>query len=251
MSETTGTIAVLPNVVALQALVMRVSERHLDLPGMATFYGHSGHGKSMAAQYVANNFDAVYVECKSLWTKKEMLLSMLKELGLQGKGTLNAMATLIAERLILEDRVLIVDEADFLVKKQMIEVVRDIHQASKAPVILIGEELFPQKLQAWERIHNRMLDWVRAEEAGLHELTLLAAIYAPKVTLSEGLKKRILDESGKNTRRICVNLSRIAEQAAVNGATEMSESDWGARAFFTGEAPKQIGRTRSVGGRVA
>lgn len=248
MSEQMGSIAVLPNVVALQTLVLQVLNRHIDLPGMATFYGPSGNGKSMAAQYVAHNHDAVLVECKSLWTKKEMLIAMLKELGLPAKGTLNAMAELVAETLILEDKVLIIDEADYLVKKNMIEVVRDIHQASKAPVILIGEELLPQKLRAWERIHNRMLGWVRAEEGSLHELRLLSRIYAPGLTLSASLEQRILQESACNIRRICVNLNRIAEAAATNGITELAESDWGKLEFFTGEAPQQIGQIKRVGG---
>lgn len=251
MSELTGSIALLPNVVALQTLVDRVSNRHLDLPGMATFYGPSGHGKSMAGQYVANTFDAVLVQCKSTWAKKDMCTAILRELGLPSKGTINAMAEIIAETLILEDRVLIVDEADFLVQKRMIEILRDIHESSKAPVILIGEEVFPQKLRSWERIHNRMLDWVRAEDGGLHELQLLARIYAPQVQLSPGLEERVLRESANNIRRICVNLNQIAEQAALNGATSMSETDWGKRAFFTGEAPHQTGRPKRLGGRVA
>lgn len=251
MSDHTGSIAMLPNVIALQALVDRVATRHLDLPGMATFYGPSGHGKSMAGQYVANSFDAVLVQCKSTWAKKDMCTAILRELGLPGKGTINAMAETIAETLILEDRPLIVDEADFLVQKRMIEILRDIHENSKAPVILIGEEAFPQKLRAWERIHNRMLDWVRADEGGLHELSLLARIYAPHVKLHEDLQRRILEESAQNIRRICVNLNKVAEQAALGGLEEMSVSDWGKRAFFTGEAPSQLGRVRRPGGRAA
>ena len=36
-----------------------------------------------------------------------------------------------------------------------------------AAIVLIGEELLPQKLQAWERFHGRILDWVAAEPGSI------------------------------------------------------------------------------------
>lgn len=53
----------------------------------------------------------------------------------------------IGEELSLSQRPLIIDEADFLVQKRMIEVVRDIYESSQATIILIGEEAMPVKLQ--------------------------------------------------------------------------------------------------------
>ena len=174
MSDGISTIAPLPNVAALQSLVDRTLNRHPDLPGMATFYGPSGDGKSFAGTYVMNSFDAVLVQAESSWTKKDMLVAMHEQIGLAPKGTINAMSNRVAEHLAVEDRALIVDEADYLVQKKMIEVLRDIYENSRAPVILIGEESLPQKLKAWERIHNRMLDWVATEPGTLDDLFILA-----------------------------------------------------------------------------
>ena len=39
----------------------------------------------------------------------------------------------------------------------LIEIVRDFHEGSGAPVVPTGEELLPQKLKQWKRIHGRML----------------------------------------------------------------------------------------------
>ena len=50
-----------------------------------------------------------------------------------------------------------IDEADYLVSRHMIEVIRDIYESSRATIILIGEEMLPQSLTRWERVHNRML----------------------------------------------------------------------------------------------
>lgn len=146
-------IAPLRNVAALHTLVERLinrgAETGADLPGMATFYGPSGDGKSTAGIYVRNRFDAVLVQCKSTWTKASLCRAILTEMGLPPTGTIDAMAERITEALAISDRCLIVDEADFLVQRRMIEVLRDIYEGSKAPVILIGEEGMPQKLRAW------------------------------------------------------------------------------------------------------
>lgn len=237
MTDALGSIAALPNVLALQTMVDKVLNRHPDLPGMATFYGRSGDGKSMAGTYVANRFDAVLVECKSLWTKKEVLGSILREMGHEPKGTLNDMAWTIANTLIVEDRVLIVDEADILVKKNCVELLRDIYEMSKAPVILIGEERLPTDLTRWERIHNRMLHWVGAQPATLDDLMVLAGLYVPKAEIEHDLAKRILVESGYGFRRICTNLNMVAEIAAVTAQERITLADWGNRAFYTGTPP--------------
>ena len=234
-------VAVLPNVVALQALADKVQNRHLDLPGMAVFYGPSGHGKTVAGHYVGNRLNAVVVECRSTWAKKDLCAAILKEMGHRPKGRIHDMSEKIAETLVMDDRVLIVDEADFLIQKKMIEILRDIHEMSKTPVILIGEEQLPQKLTAWERIHNRVLDWVRAEEATLHDVQQLAKIYLTNATLTEEFAQRVLRESERNIRRICVNLNSISSFAALQGLETVSLNDWGKRPLFTGIAPHSLG----------
>ena len=48
-----NSIAPLKNVTLMNALVERVMNRSPGLPGMATFHGFSGYGKTSAATYVA------------------------------------------------------------------------------------------------------------------------------------------------------------------------------------------------------
>jgi len=247
-------IAPLRNVAALHTLVERLinrgAETGADLPGMATFYGPSGDGKSTAGIYVRNRFDAVLVQCKSTWTKASLCRAILTEMGLPPTGTIDAMAERITEALAISDRCLIVDEADFLVQRRMIEVLRDIYEGSKAPVILIGEEGMPQKLRAWERIHNRMLDWVATQPAEMADVRHLAKIYAPGIEIDEAMAKRVLDESRLSIRRICVNLDSILQFARLQGLDRVTVEAWGRRSLFTGEAPEPRGRiARRAGAR--
>jgi DNA transposition AAA+ family ATPase len=236
---TINTVAPLRNVAALVTLIERVQNRAPNLPGMACFYGPSGFGKTTAAVYGANRFNAQVVQCKSSWTQRKLCEAILADMGQRHRGTIADMVDLIAEGLARSGRPLLIDEADFLVARRIIEIVRDIYESSGATVILIGEELLPQKLQEWERVHGRMLDWVAAEPGTLSDVDHLARIYCRGVELDPLLKKRVLAVSGSSIRRICVNLDRLAERARTLGQTRLGADDMGkdASGWFTGDAP--------------
>jgi len=240
-----NSVAPLRNVAALIALINRVKDRAYGLPGMACFYGFSGYGKSTAAIYATNRFDAVLVQCKSAWTKKNLCSAILTELGLPTKGNTADMVDRVSAALALRAMPLIIDEADHLVARRMIEIVRDIYEGSQVPVILIGEELLPQKLNEWERVHGRMLDWVAAQPSDMSDLQHLAPIYAPGVTIDAPLAAELLRRSHGSTRRVCVNLAQVHERAMIAGKSRMGLSDFDAGGFFTGVAPTP---RRTVGG---
>lgn len=233
-----NTVAPLANVVRLRALVDRIQNRPHGLPGMGTFYGPSGFGKSMAGVYVANKFQAVLVEVKSVWTIKKLCQAILKELGVPAASTGSEMLDQICEALAIANVPLLIDEADHLVKRKMIEIVRDIHDGSGAPVILIGEELLPQKLRVWERVHGRMLDWVPAQPGDIADVGHLARLYAREITVEADLQAKLLTASHGSIRRIVVNLERIREFAAIKGMKSVGLDAWGRQQFFTGDAPE-------------
>jgi hypothetical protein len=83
---------------------------------------------------------------------------VVAELGIgNARGTIGTMM-LTAIRILKDDpnRLLIIDEADKLVDKGIIELVRDIYKGAKVPVLLVGEELLPEKLARYERCENRV-----------------------------------------------------------------------------------------------
>lgn len=232
-----NSVAPLRNVAALVALIERVQKRGPGLPGMATFYGPSGYGKTTSAVYAANRFQAYQVQVKSVWGARKFCEAVLVDLGIKPARTIADMVDQISEELARTGRPLLIDEADHLVQRRMIEIVRDIYESSGASVILIGEELLPQKLQQWERVHGRMLDWVGAQPGNIDDVGHLAPIYCPSISLADDLKEYLLRVSQQSIRRICINLERVREFAVTRGLDHVARSDWGKANFFTGEAP--------------
>lgn len=232
-----NTVAPLRNVAAMVSLLQRVQNRAHGLPGMAVFYGPSGWGKTTAAVYAANKFSAYQVQVKSTWTARKFCEATLADMGIKPARTIADMVDQISEELAISGKPLIIDEADHLVARRCIELARDIYESSGAPVLLIGEEELPQKLQQWERVHGRMLDWVAAQPGTITDVAHLAKIYCPKVTLAADLSEYLLKVSNKSIRRICVNLERVHEFAQTKDMQQISMKDWGRNGFFTGQAP--------------
>jgi hypothetical protein len=232
-----NTVAPLRNVSALAALIDRVQRRSYGLPGLGVFYGPSGYGKTTAAVYSANRFDAIQVQVKSCWTKKKLCQSLLTEMGINPNKTIADMVDQIAEELVLTNQVVIIDEADFLIARNMIEIVRDIYESSGSPVILIGEERLPTKLQKWERVHGRVLDWVGALPASIDDVDHLRKIYCPLLELESEFKAHLLKSSHHSIRRVCVNLERVKELARTKNVTSIDMETWGKKEFFATSAP--------------
>lgn len=207
--------APLKNVAAFSTLISKVVERQRHLPGMACFSGYSGYGKSRSAVYGAGKYRAAYVECDQFTTAKSLLTMILKEIGVnQPQGTVPDLIAHAIEVMAGDVyRPVIVDEAHHIAAKKFVDVLRTLHDKSGAPVILIGEEKLPKQLQAFERVHNRMLSWVQAVPCDAEDFAILARTVCPSIKIAADLSGAILQETRGNTRRIIVNFDEVEQRA--------------------------------------
>jgi DNA transposition AAA+ family ATPase len=234
-AEASGGIAQLRNVGAFAAALEDARRRPHHLPGLVCMYGPSGWGKTRAATFGANLHRAVYVEARSTWTKRAFCRAILHEQGIEPDGRVYEMVERIAQGLMANETPLIVDEADFVLQAGMIEIVRDIHEASGAVVALIGEERLPNKLRAVERVHNRVAFWVAAQPCDLQDAKELARLYQPKLTLADDLLEKVVQASAGGARRIVTNLHNIALEAKKAPAEVLDVRWWGRKSLFTGD----------------
>lgn len=234
---TINSIAGITNVALCNMALTRAMNRAHSLPGIVVFHGPSGYGKSIAATYAANLHRAYFVQCKSTWTRKAFLQAIAKDMGLPPASSLSDLTDQVCEELMLSGRPLIIDEADHLADKNRIFMVMDLYEGSQAPIMLIGEERLPQKLAAYEKIHNRILEWAPAQPCEISDVHELARIYAPKINIDETLLENLHAATKGVTRRICVNLDAIANFARNQGTDTVSVATYD-QPFFTGQAPR-------------
>lgn len=233
-----GSVAPLRNVTAMTMLVESLKARPShSSSGFGVMSGPSGFGKTVASTYTVNKMEAIYVEVREFWTRKSFCQAILRELEREPKGTISDMMEEIGFVLgSSAGRVVIIDEADKLVDKNMIELARDIQEMTSAPVILVGEELLPQKLKRFERVHNRVLSWVLAEPSDLDDARCLAGILCRGLELSDDLLTRIVDVTGGRTRRIANTLHEVSVLAKTEGKDRYDAATYRG-AIETGETP--------------
>jgi hypothetical protein len=233
-----GRWAPLKNVTMTAKAVERAMNRSPNLPGIVALCGPSGWGKSMCASYCANQFEGVYVECRSFFTKKTFALAILKEMGIRPARTLAEMMDQAAEQLDLSQRPLIIDEMDHMVDRNAIEIVRDLHEMSRTTMLLIGEEQFPRKLlQSSERLYNRVLVWQLAQPCSREDSRSLAEFYVPGVDIDIDLLDRVREVSRGVARTVCVNLDGIRNHCQEEGLKKINLSAWGKRELYSTDAP--------------
>ncbi|MGK7660683.1 MULTISPECIES: AAA family ATPase [unclassified Marinovum] len=216
-SQIHNTLAPLRNVMSFMTMVERLDGRSSGIPGMGCFYGPAGFGKSMAAMYCAMRTEACLVQCESCWTPTALCEAILDELGIKPQSTVWRMAKQIQQALASEGIPLMIDEADHIVAKKYIELIRDIYEKSQVPVILIGEEAMPSKLRHWERINSRMLARVPAQPLDDEDFEVLRNIRCPDVELADDLVAAIKGASRGSARLIVNNLDSVRLEAQVRG----------------------------------
>lgn len=218
----------------------RLVGRNARLPGIACLYAPAGYGKTTAALAVANENRSYFVQMRSAWGRKALLEKILIEMSIKPEGTIPQMLDQICGQLAASNRMLIVDEFDYCVRNDsMVELIRDIYEGSQATLLIIGEEMLPNKLKRWERFHSRVLSWIPAQPVSLADAQALAPIYSPEASISDDLLDHLVKLSGGSVRRVCVNLANIAEAAALEGWDRVTRGNWDGRAVYTGEAPKR------------
>lgn len=245
-----ATLKPLSNVVALATAMEDVLSLGGGLPGLVCMYGEAGLGKSKAAAWIANSHRGYYIELKSLWTPKHLLAIALREMGIHPAGTIGAMLDQACEHLASVThegmpRPLIIDQADYLIDRGKASLLMDLYEGSQAPLLFLGEERLQAKLKTAENtVHSRVLHWIKAMPCTPDDCRQLAALYAPKLNIADDLLAEINQVCDGITRRVAVNLHRIASDAKVHGWKSVDRAQWhaakpeAADRYYTG-APRR------------
>lgn len=124
---------------------------------------------------------------------------------------------------------------DFLVKRQSVEIIRDIHDATSIAIMMIGEEALPSKLKEWERFDNRIRIATAAQPASDDDTLKLRNHYCLKVAISDDLALRFNQACRGCTRRIVNNLMEAQTLALAAGHDRVDLAWWGNRTIMTGD----------------
>lgn len=236
--NTGNLIQPLKNVAALFKLIEDINLRQEGLPGMGVFSGYPGYGKSFAAQSCATALGAIHISILKSWTAKFFLEQLLVELKVTPKGSVAKLEQMACEKLLRTQQTVLIDETDFAVEKGYIEIIRDLHDVSGVPIIMIGMEELPQSLTRWEQVDSRVASYVQAQPADLKDGRMLADVYASGIEIDDGLLAHIIARNTGSARLIAKDLDHIKQQCVLTTVKKMTLQKWGNTAFHGTSAPK-------------
>jgi DNA transposition AAA+ family ATPase len=234
-------LAPLKIIAASLAVLERVRARPRGDAGMGVIYGPPGLGKTETAIHLQNKTGGILLTGADHLTRRTFLEGLLMELReFQPRGDVARLTNRALELLAEEpDRPLIIDEADKLVDRRIVETVRYLYDNANVPVILIGEDALPHKMRRVERFYDRVRGgaWLPAPECDLEDTRKLATIFAPGLTFSDATLDRIRILGKGRVRRIGNSLEYIAEWARLQGA---KSADAYSGELDTGEPPARV-----------
>ncbi len=187
-------------------------------PGFMVSWGEAGRGKTEAAkEYAVNHEDVVYLRVHEGWTPMAMLSAILKKLSTLEKSRVALVKQAVIEELDLSPRTLLIDEADRL-DIRLIEHLRDIHDETGCPIVLIGEPSIYAHLKARGRIWQRVTRVVDFGPVVVDDV-LLYGIKACDLKIEALAARAILKKCQGSFRllyHIMVELERIAKANKTN-----------------------------------
>lgn len=228
-------LAVVKNVERLQDAFGSLESRNLNLPGMALIYGYTGAGKTFAVTQMMTRFRGVFVRAWSTWTPNAMLANITRELGGEASRWTSPMVDFVVKQLVIQERPLFVDEVNHIdANRQMMHLLRDIHDTTGVPVVMISEETTPRKISRYPQIAGRIYESVEFKALDMEDMHTLSDTIC-EVDVAEDLLAKLHRDTDGNMRMATDGLAKIERMAKTNGFNRVTVEQWGARKFVFGQ----------------
>lgn len=212
--------------------VEELHERPSGVPGFGLMWGATGAGKTTACAWFASDNRAIYQRASATWTPASMLSHLLRLLGEEERGSTARMLDRLIERLKGSGKLLLIDEADYLLagSGRIVETLRDLHDESKVPVMLVGMENVQSAMRRHPQLYGRVSQWVEFKPPDLEDARLVAdALYA--VRMEDDLLERLHAAAGKTMRGLAIAFARVEAYARRKRLDAIGSSEWGDRSF--------------------
>ena len=143
-------------VAAANALV----NRDPSLPGLGLIYGCWGYGKTEVVEQFYGISDTFYIRVMETWRPRRLLEEMCEVMKLGAPVyRLDRLCDQVIAGFRRWRKPLFLDEADYLLWEggKMLNIIRDIHDLTKIPIILIGMETIYNRLEKHGQFFSRIL----------------------------------------------------------------------------------------------
>ena len=190
---------------------------------MGLVYGEPGLGKTQAIKWWAFKNDAILIRCNQMMSARWLLKEILDYMSEIKPYSISDSFDEVIRNLILTPRVLIVDEVDYLTmdKNKSIEILRDIHDKTNVPVVLVGMTNAHSRLKKFSHLYDRLSEIVKFERFSKADIKTIVKELS-EIELTDCAIKYIYSNLNR-FRQIVKVINKAETIAKANGLSSIDE----------------------------
>jgi hypothetical protein len=219
-----NSFVVTKNVSRFNSLCARLREPSPKGCGLGCVFGLRGRGKTETSLWYSQRHidETIYIRCHVLWTPRNFLEMLAVHLGQEPARRVTDLIEQIRARLKVKRPLVIIDEADYLLKEgAKIETVRDLYDTCLTPFLLIGMEDFQRKIHRYPHLVDRIRDnFFEFRPLASEDVTNLAGELC-EVNLTGQALEYISNNADGSLRRVETFVKQAEEAARVNHLREV------------------------------
>ena len=190
---------------------------------MALVYGEPGLGKSRTALWLAAQNDAIYIRSSNLMTGRWFLEELVEELGDMPRYLTSDLFRQCINKLVEKPQMIIIDEIDYLAgDKKAIETIRDIHDKTNVPVILVGMSMADKKLLRYRHLYDRLSEIIKFNSFSFEDVKNIVNQLS-EIQVTDPAISLIHNQSNR-FRQIVRLITKIETIAATNNIETVDEN---------------------------
>jgi len=199
-----------------------LQNRDEEVPGLALVHGFAGLGKTKAVARYAVHRDCIYVRANAAWTTLWMLQDICSKLGVYPFSRTQRVFVQCIDEMQRQNRTIFIDEADYLIHdNKMLETIRDLHDWTGIPVVLVGMQEIVQKMGRHKQFYSRVSQIVEFKTLNANEIRQIAQQWAV-LNLSDGAAEGFQKITGGDFRLVTVGLGHLERMAKANNSAIIS-----------------------------
>lgn len=212
------------NVKNFITVLNNIQHRAEGVPGMALIYGEPGLGKSKTTLWWAIQNNAVLISAKNGMTSRWLLEELVYELGETPMFRTSDLFQQAIRQIIEYPRVIIVDEIDYLATdKSSIETLRDIHDRTGNPVVMIGMGMADKKLIRYKHLYDRISEILKFNPFDYDDVKEIITQLSEVKIADEAI--HLIHQKANRFRQIVKLIYKAEQIAKTNGLKEITSKD--------------------------
>ena len=211
------------NVKKFVALMEEVKQLPANIPKIVLVFGEYGLGKSETIKWWTFKNDCIYVRANQGMTSRWLLSEIAEELGEEAFWHIQDTFNLVEQKLKQNPKPLIIDEVDYLVTNNVIEILRDLHDRTGCPMILVGMVNIDKKLSRYPHLKDRIYKTFKFEPYDKQDIKQILSELSEIPITNDGLE--YLATRHNQFRQIVKLINKIEKLAKTNELKELNEKN--------------------------